>query len=155
MTTDRRRRAAVVGGIALVMIAGAIFWRLAPDGAYPSDLIYSVMIPVSTLVLGLVLLVKSGFIDLLNTTRVERKAATERQKAELARMMAPSIALVIILFLAGALMWAAPMADGRFGWGGTAVATSLYFGGLALLPLVSLLGTLLRFREIYILTQQI
>ena len=155
MTTDRRRRAAVVGGIALVMIAGAIFWRLAPDGAYPCGLIYSVMIPVSTLVLGLVLLVKSGFIDLLNTTRVERKAATERQKAELARMMAPSLALVIILFLAGALMWAAPMADGRFGWGGTAVATSLYFGGLALLPLVSLFGTLLRFREIDILTQQI
>lgn len=145
----------MVGAISLVMIAGAIFWRHAPDGAYPSGLIYSLVIPVSTFVLGLVLLVKSGFIDLLNTTRVERKAATERQKAELATVMGPSLALVIVLFLAGGLVWAAPMADGRFGWGGTAVATSLYFAGLALLPLVSLVGTLLRFREIDILTQQI
>ncbi|MBK6025457.1 hypothetical protein QOZ96_002038 [Brevundimonas nasdae] len=155
MTTDRRRRAAVVGGIALVMIAGAILWRLAPDRAYPSGLFYSLIIPVSTFVVGLMLLVKSGFIDLLNTTRVERRAATERQKVELARLVRPSIALVMMLFLTSASVWAAPMADGRFGWGGTAVATYLYYAGLAMLPLVSLLGTLLRFKEIDILTQQI
>jgi len=101
------------------------------------------------------LLLKSGFIDLLNMTRAERKAATECQKAELSKVTRPSIALLIVLFLAGALMLAAPMAGGRFGWGGTAIATSLYFVGLAALPLVSFLGTLLRFREINILAQRI
>ncbi|QYC11022.1 hypothetical protein [Brevundimonas nasdae] len=155
MKTERRRRAAVIGGIALVMIAGAIFWRLAPVGAYPPVAIYALVIPVSAFVLGLILLLKSGFIDLLSITRAERKAATERQKAELSKVTGPSIALLIVLFLAGALMLAAPIADGRFGWGGTAIATSLYFVGLAALPLVSLLGTLLRFREINILAQRI
>lgn len=153
MTTEARRRAAVIGGVGLVMISGAVFWRLAPVGAYPSAVVWTFVLPASAFALGLILLFRSGFIQLLNITRAERKVVTQRQKTELSKIMGPSIGLLSVLGLAGALMWAAPMADGRFGWGSAEIAAAFYFIGFALLPVVALLGTLLRFREIEILAQ--
>lgn len=153
MTTEARRRAAVLGGVGLVMIGGAIFWRLAPDGAYPAAILWTFVLPASAFVLGLMILFRSGFIELLNITSAERKIVTQRQRAELSRILGPSIGLLSVLGLAGVLMWGAPMADGRFGWGSAEIAAAVYFVGLALLPIVTLLGTLLRFREIEILAQ--
>jgi protein-S-isoprenylcysteine O-methyltransferase Ste14 len=135
------------------LIAGVFCWRLAPDGAYPSVALYSVVLPVSAFVLGVVLLLTSGFIDLLTITNAETKAATERQKAKLSRVMGGSVIFITVTSLAVVLMLVSPLADGRFGWGGTTIATSLYFACLAVLPLLWLWGTLLRFREIDILTQ--
>lgn len=153
MTTEARRRAAVIGSVGLVMLGAAIFWRLAPVGAYPSVVVWTFVLPASAFVLGLILFFRSGFIQLLNITRAERKVVTQRQKAELSKIIGPSIGLLSALGLAGALMWAAPMADGRIGWGSAAIAEAFYFIGLALLPVVAFLGTLLRFREIEILAQ--
>ncbi|WP_143275668.1 hypothetical protein [Brevundimonas sp. SH203] len=153
MTIAARRQAAVLGGIGLAMIAGAIFWRLAPDGAYPNVRMWTLVLPAIVLVFGLLLVFRSGFVQLLNITRAERRGATQGQRAELSKMIGPSLGLLSVLGLAGVLVWAAPMADGRFGWGSVETATGIYLISLALLPVVAFFGTWLRLREIEILAQ--
>lgn len=154
MTADKQRRAAVLGGIALFMVAGAIFSRVAPSSSDASVLIGTGWMTTIAFLIGLVLLFRSGFVGLLATVRAGRKNASAFQKTQLSKLMGHAIGLLSLIVLSGALVLAAHLADGRFGWGSKEVAWVVYLAGFLLLAIASLLGTLARFREIEILSPE-
>ena len=155
MTKGRQRRAAVLGGIGLFMIAGAIWCRVAPSDPNASAPLWVDLLPVMTFLIGLVLFLQSGFNELLKIVKEARKSATDMQKAQLRGLTRLGAGLLALIVLAGVFVFSARLADGRFGWGSTGLAWAVYLTGFVLLATASLLGTWARFREIEILSDRI
>lgn len=154
MTEGRQRRAAVLGGIGLFMMAGAIWFRVAPSDSNASAPLWADVLPVMIFLIGLVLFLQSGFIELLKIVKEGRKSATEMQVAQLRGLNRLGVGLLALIVLAGVFVFSARMADGRLGWGSTGLAWAVHLTGFVLLATASLLGTWARFREIEILSDR-
>ena len=144
------KRSAVVGGVALVMISGALFWRCAPFSSQLSSMAGWALAIVFSI--GLILFIQSGFIRLLNNVRSERKIATDMQKSQLSRLAGPAAGLICLLVLGSALCLFARLTDGRLGWGSEGQAWGTFLAGFTVHLIACLLGTMARFREIEILS---
>lgn len=142
-----------MGGAAIATIVSAICWRLAPATSPFTLWGLTLVLPGLIVIAGAGLLIRSDFLRLLGMVRTARAVATPEQRAHLARLTPASVGLVVLMFVGGLLVLFAPMSDGRLGFGDRRWPWGVFVVGQSLFLFSGWQGTLLRFREIEILSR--
>jgi len=152
MSATDQKLSALFGSLGVFLIASALYWRLATVIGSEEYGLWLSLAPLVLALAGVGLAYAFKFLTLLRLIKVGRSGMASDQKARLSRLTGPMIGMLGLLVFGAALGFAAPLFDGRFGFGGNGLAWAVFLTGYAFWVATLPVAVLARLFEIKVLS---